>query len=185
MSTASAELFPILEAGRAPAKSRPLLDQVKKSFGFVPNLFAVFANSPVLLEGYLALNAAYEKASLTPVERQLVLLAASAANHCDYCTAAHSTVLKGMLDVPADIVAAVRANRPLGNRRHDALVNLARAMVITRGKVPEQTLETYFEAGYSSDQVAEVLVGVALKTLSNYTSHLSPPDIDAAFATGA
>ena len=184
MSTASAELFPILDAGRVPAKSRPLLDQVNKSFGFVPNLFAVFANSPVLLEGYLALNNAYEKASLSPVERQLVLLAASVVNHCDYCTAAHSTVLKDMLDVPADIVAAVTGNRPLANRRHDALVNLARAMVSTRGEVPEQTLKAYFDAGYRSDQVAEVLVGVALKTLSNYTSHLSPPDIDAAFATG-
>jgi uncharacterized peroxidase-related enzyme len=182
MSTASAELFPILEAGRVPAKSRPLLDQVKKSFGFVPNLFSVFANSPVLLEGYLALNTAYEKASLPPVERQLVLLAASVANRCDYCTAAHSTVLKGMLDVSPDIVAAVRANRPLANRRHDALVNLARAMVVTRGEVPEHALKAYFDAGYRTDQVAEVLVGVALKTLSNYTSHLSPPDIDAAFA---
>ena len=183
MSTASAELLPILEPGRVPAKSRSLLDQVKKSFGFVPNLFAVFANSPVLLEGYLALNAAYEKASLTPIERQLVLLAASVANHCDYCTAAHGTVLKGMLEVSADIVAAVRANRALSNRRYDALVNLARAMVISRGEVPEQTLAAYFDAGYRSDQVAEVLVGIALKTLSNYTSHLSPPEIDAAFAS--
>lgn len=182
MSTASAELFPILEAGRAPAKSRPFLDQVKQAFGFVPNLFAVFANSPVLLEGYLALNAAYEKGSLTPIERQLVLLAASVVNHCDYCTAAHSTVLKGMLHVPGDIVAAVRANRLLANRRHDALVNLARAMVSTRGEVPEQTLQTFLDAGYRPDQVAEVLVGVALKTLSNYTSHLSPPEVDAAFA---
>jgi AhpD family alkylhydroperoxidase len=152
MSTASAELFPILEAGRVPANSRPLLDRVKKSFGFVPNLFAVFSNSPALLEGYLALNAAYEKASLTPVERQLVLLTASVANHCDYCTAAHSTVLKGMLDVPADIVAAVRANRPLPNRRHAALVNLTRAIVNTRGEVPEQTLKAYFDAGYRPDR---------------------------------
>ncbi len=184
MSTASAELFPILEAARVPAKSRPFLDQVKNSFGFVPNLFAVFANSPVLLEGYLALNAAYEKASLTPVERQLVLLAASVANHCDYCMAAHSTVLKDMLDLSADIVAAVRANRPLANPRYDALVNLAGAMVSTRGEVPEQTLKAYSDAGYRAEQVAEVLVGVALKTLSNYTSQLSPPDIDPAFATG-
>jgi uncharacterized peroxidase-related enzyme len=184
MSTASAELFPILEAERGPANSRPFLDQVKKSFGFVPNLFAVFANSPVLLEGYLALNAAYEKATLTPVERQLVLLAASVANHCDYCMAAHSTVLKGMLGVSADIVAAVRANRPLANRRYGALVNLSGAMVITRGEVPEHALNAFFDAGYRSEQVAEVLVGVALKTLSNYTSHLSPPDIDAAFASG-
>ena len=87
-----------------------------------------------------------------------------------------------MLDVSADTVTAVRANRPLANPRHDALVNLTRAMVITRGEVSEQTLRAYFDAGYCSDQVAEVLVGVALKTLSNYTSHLSPPDIDAAFA---
>jgi hypothetical protein len=50
-------------------------------------------------------------------------------------------------------------------------------MVITRGEVPEQTLKAYIDAGYRSDQVAEVLVGVALKTLSNYTSHLSPPTL--------
>ncbi len=184
MSTASAELFPVLAAGQVPARSRPLLEQVKKGFGFVPNLFAVFANSPVLLEGYLALNAAYEQASLTPAERQLVLLAASVANHCDYCTAAHSTVLTEMLDVSVDVVAAVRGNRPLANPRHDALVNLVRAMVSARGEVPEQTLRAYRDAGYRSEQVAEALVGVALKTLSNYTSHLSPPEIDAAFAAG-
>jgi uncharacterized peroxidase-related enzyme len=183
MSTASAELFPRLEAGHVPAKSQPLLDQVNKSFGFVPNLFAVFANSPVLLEGYLALNAAYDKGSLTPVERQLVLLAASIANRCDYCTAAHSTVLKGMLNISPAVVAALRASRPLPNGRHDALVNLARAMVLARGEVPEQTLKAFIDAGYRTDQIAEVLVGVALKTLSNYTSHLSPPEIDAAFAT--
>jgi uncharacterized peroxidase-related enzyme len=182
MSAASAELFPSLEAGHVPAESQPLLDQVKRSFGFIPNLFAAFANSPVLLEGYLALSAAYEKGSLTPLERQLVLLAASVANHCDYCTAAHSTVLKGMLKVSPDIVAAIRANRALANGRQDALVNLARAMVIARGKVPEQILKAFVGAGYRADQVAEVLVGVALKTMSNYTGHLSPPAIDPAFA---
>ena len=182
MSTASAELFPRLEAGRAPARSQPLLEQVKRNLGFVPNLFAAFANSPVLLEGYLALDAAYESGSLTPVERQLVLLAASIENHCDYCTAAHSTLLKGVLKVSPDLVTAVRANRPLPNERHGALVNLTRAMVIGRGEVPAQILGAFVDAGYRTDQVAEVLVGVALKTLSNYTSHLSPPDIDAAFA---
>lgn len=184
MSTASTQLFPRLEASRAPAKSQPLLDQVKRDLGFVPNLFAAFANSPVLLEGYLALNAAYESGSLTPLERQLVLLAASVVNQCDYCTAAHSTLLKGVLKVSPDIVTAVRENRSLPNERHDALVTLARAMVVTRGQVPAQTINAFIGAGYRRDQVAEVLVGVALKTLSNYTSHLSPPEIDAAFATG-
>jgi hypothetical protein len=48
--------------------------------------------------------------------------------------------------------------------------------------VPEQTLKAFIGAGHRADQVAEVLVGVALKTLSNFTSHLPPPAIDSAFA---
>jgi AhpD family alkylhydroperoxidase len=65
---------------------------------------------------------------------ELVLFAASVANDCDYCSAAHSTLLKGTPKVSPDVVAAIRANRPLANGRQDALVNVARATVITRGK---------------------------------------------------
>lgn len=51
-------LFAPVRMETAPEKSRPLLEKIQKSFKFIPNLFGVFANSPVLLEGYLGLEGA-------------------------------------------------------------------------------------------------------------------------------
>ena len=109
MSSSATQVFPRLQDDQVPAGSRPLLEKVKKGFGFIPNLFAVFSNSPILLEGYIGLEATYSKGTLSPAERQLVLLTASVVNECAYCTAAHSTLAKGMLKVPAAVVAAVQA----------------------------------------------------------------------------
>lgn len=185
MNSSSTPIFPSLQGDRVPDGSRPLLEKVKKGFGFVPNLFAAFSNSPILLEGYLGLDATYGKATLSPAERQLVLLAASVVNECAYCTAAHSTVAKGMLKVPAAVVTAVRAGQPVADAKLNALVNLARELVGGRGHVATATIQSFLDAGYRSDQIGEVLIGVALKTISNYTHHLSPVEIDPAFKAEA
>jgi alkylhydroperoxidase/carboxymuconolactone decarboxylase family protein YurZ len=68
----------------APAESRPTLEKIQKTFGFIPNLVATFANSPTVLHGYLAMDAVWEKGTFSPVERSLVLLAASVVNNCGY-----------------------------------------------------------------------------------------------------
>ena len=81
MNTQTA-LFTPVSVETAPEKSRPFLENVQKSFRFIPNLFGVFANSPVLLEGYLGLEKTYDKGSLSAVERQIVLLSASVENSC-------------------------------------------------------------------------------------------------------
>ena len=143
---------------------------------------ATFANSPTVLHGYLAMDAVWEKGSFTPVEQNLVLLAASVANECGYCTAAHSTVLKGFLKVPAETVSAVRNGKTLADPKQDALVKFTREIVNQRGHVSDATLNAFLSAGYSAPQAAEVLIGVALKTVSNYLDHFNPAPIDAAFA---
>ena len=79
MSTQSS-LFTPLGPETAPEASRPLLEKIRKSYKFIPNMFGTFANSPVLLEGYLGLESVFDKGSLTVAERQLVLLAASVEN---------------------------------------------------------------------------------------------------------
>jgi uncharacterized peroxidase-related enzyme len=175
-------LFISLGLESAPEKSRPILEKVQQVFKFIPNLFGTFANSPALLEGYTALDAAFEKTQLSPVERQLVLLAASVENACPYCTAAHSTVLKRFLNVPPEVVAAVRSGSPVSNQKLNALVNLTKEIVSARGHVGPPTIDSFIAAGYRKEQVLEVLIGVALKTISNYTDHLSPNELDQAFA---
>jgi uncharacterized peroxidase-related enzyme len=174
-------LFAPLGVETAPERSRPLLEKVQKSFRFIPNLYGAFANSPVLLEGYWGLEGAFEKGSLSAVERQIVLLAASVENSCKYCTAAHSTVLKAFLHVPSEVVSAVRSNLPLPDPKLNSLVILTKEIVSKRGHVGAQMIENFLAAGYRKDQILEVLMGVALKTISNYTDHISPNELDQAF----
>jgi uncharacterized peroxidase-related enzyme len=185
MSNSATLVFPSVHGDQVPAASRPILEKVQNGFGFVPNLFAAFSNSPILLEGYLALDAVYSKATLSPAERQLVLLTASVVNECAYCIAAHSTVAKGMLKVSGAVVAAVRAGQPVADAKLDALVNLTRELVQGRGHVAPETIQSFLKAGYRNEQIGEVLLGVALKTISNYTHHLSPVEIDAPFRSEA
>jgi uncharacterized peroxidase-related enzyme len=165
----------------APAESRPTLEKIQKTFGFIPNLMATFANSPTVLHGYLAMDAVWEKGTFSPIERNLVLLAASVVNNCEYCTAAHSTTLKAFLRVPAEIVAAVRNGKSLSDAKLDALVKYTKEIVEERGYVSEATLNHFLAAGYTAPQAMEVLIGVALKTVSNYLDHISPAPLDDAF----
>jgi uncharacterized peroxidase-related enzyme len=174
-------LFAAVGLETAPEKSRPLLEKIQKSFKFIPNLFGVFANSPVLLEGYLGLEGVFDKGSLSAVERSIVLLAASVENSCNYCTAAHSTVLKAFLHLPSEVVSAIRSNLPLPDPKLNSLVVLTREIVSERGHVGAQTIENFLAAGYRKDQILEVLIGVALKTMSNYLDHISPTELDQAF----
>jgi uncharacterized peroxidase-related enzyme len=185
MLTANEALFQPLNIASAPDASKPILENIQKSFGFVPNLMATFANSPVVLQGYLALDGAFEKGAFSPIERQLILLAASEENKCGYCAAAHSAIAKAFLNAPAETIAAVRDGKPLTDKKQNALVNLVREIVRERGFASPATVEAFLAAGYEKPQVMELLLGVALKTVSNYLDHLSPATIDQAFAAEA
>ncbi|MGH7535022.1 MAG: carboxymuconolactone decarboxylase family protein [Gemmatimonadales bacterium] len=165
----------------APQRSRPHLEAVEKSLGFIPNLFATLAESPATLEGYLALDGAYGRGALSAAERQLVLIAASTENDCGYCVAAHSTIA-GLVKVPPAILAAVRNEEQVSDPKLEALVRLTRALVRERGRVPESDIEAFLRAGYDQEQLLEVIVGVGLKTIANYVNHIAETPLDPAFA---
>jgi alkylhydroperoxidase family enzyme len=65
--------------------------------------------------------------------------------------------------------------------KHDALVALTREIVDERGYVRETSIAAFLAAGYRKEQVMELLLGVALKTISNYLDHISPAVIDPPF----
>lgn len=167
----------------APEGSRETLGNIQKGFGFIPNLMATFANSPAVLQGYLALDSFFQKTSFNAVEREVILLAASAENECGYCMAAHSMIAKRMLKVPAETVASIRSGSLSGDDRLTVLAATVRAIVGQRGYAGQAVVDRFVAAGFTSEQLLEVLLGVALKTISNYTDHLFHPELDAAFAS--
>lgn len=177
----STALFVPQTVESAPEKSRAILQNVKKAFGFIPNLMATFANNPSVLEGYLALDDIFENGSFSPVERQFILLAASVENNCNYCTAAHTTIAKGFLHAAPKTISSIREGKHVADEKTNALVNLTREIVRGRGFVKQATVEAFLSAGYRKEQVMELLLGVALKTISNYLDHISSTPLDQAF----
>lgn len=169
--------FTIHTIESAPGEAKEMLQAAEEQFGFVPNLLGELAAAPVALKAYMTLNSLLQDSSFSPVEQQLLLTSVSVANACTYCVAAHSAGLKqaGMAD--ADI-EAVRAGRPLSDAKLEALRSFTTTVVEGRGDIGNGDLDELLSAGYRREQVYEILMAVAQKTLSNYTNHIVQTPLD-------
>jgi uncharacterized peroxidase-related enzyme len=173
--------FPVHTEQTVPVPALSAFATAVAKFGFVPNLVGMLAESPAAAAGYLAIGEQFDNSSFTPAERQVVLLAVSYENGCDYCMAAH-TVVAGMSRLPAAVIEALRTGAPLPDPRLERLARFTRAVVRERGHLPESELDAFLAAGFTRAQVLEVILGVAMKTLSNYANHIARTPLDAAFA---
>ncbi|AZL61450.1 carboxymuconolactone decarboxylase family protein (plasmid) [Tabrizicola piscis] len=161
----------------APAGSQPLLEAVKKQFGIVPNLFRVVGNSPAALEGYLGLNAALGKGAVDAKTRERIALAVAEINGCDYCLAAHSYMGANLAKLDeAEILANRRGTS--GDAKADAAVRFAVAVTKARGRVGNGDVEAIRAAGFSDAQIVEIVLHVALNTLTNYVNNVAETAID-------
>ncbi|MEP5178036.1 MAG: carboxymuconolactone decarboxylase family protein [Rhizobiaceae bacterium] len=142
------------------------------------------AEAPALLEGYTTLASTFDKSDLSETERQIVLMTNNRLNGCEYCMAAH-TSLSQMAGVDADVIEALRNNTPIANQKLEALRQFAIVINEKRGWPSETEVEAVLFAGYTRQNILEVILGTALKVMSNYTNHIAETEIDAAFAANA
>jgi AhpD family alkylhydroperoxidase len=164
----------------APQASQELLRKAEKGIGFVPNLLGSMAVAPTLLEGYLSLGRAFSKSSFSATEQQIVLLTISRFNGCEYCMAAHSTIASAQ-NVPEDVIEALRNDRPILDSRLEALREFTTTMVDQRGWLEATTIQAFLDSGFNRQQVGEVILGVGMKTLSNYFNHVAETELDEFF----
>lgn len=162
----------------APEASRQALTDSKRQLGFIPNLFAGLAESPVALKTYLTISDLFGKSRLSPIEQQVVVLAASIENECEYDVAVHSIVATGTVKVPAPIVEALRNGSKLPDAKLDALATFTRIAVRKRGWADETAVKALLDAGYDRAQMLDIVVGISMKTLSNYANHIMRTELD-------
>ncbi|MDF3931425.1 carboxymuconolactone decarboxylase family protein [Pseudomonas citronellolis] len=156
---------------QTPEAARPLLEGVKKGLGRVPNLFATLAHSPAALGGYLALNQALLKSSLSAAEREVVALATSQVNGCDYCLAAHSQ-FAGKAGLSGQDIRNAREGRL------NAVAALARQITENRGQIADGYLQAARDAGISDAKIVDIVAQVAALTLTNYLNNVAATDLD-------
>lgn len=157
------------------SKNQAIFDQLEKAVGFVPNLFATYAHSENALENYLSLSNA--KTSLKAKEKEVVNLAVSEVNGCNYCLSAH-TAVAGMNGFTADQILELRAGGASFDNRLDALAKLAKNLTETRGATDKAVLENFFNAGWTKENLIDTIVLVGDKTISNYINNTTEIEID-------
>jgi uncharacterized peroxidase-related enzyme len=171
-----------IEPESATGKTAAIYGQVKSRMGMVPNLFKGLANSPQALEAYLALDQFISDGSLTPAEQQVVRMVASVHNECVYCVAAHTLGLKGAGLSDAQILDVRRGIS--ADAKLQALIVFVQEVLSTKGFVSDDDLAAARGAEYSDQNIADIMVVIAQKTLSNYFNHVHDTVLDLPAAPG-
>ncbi|BAZ67022.1 MAG: carboxymuconolactone decarboxylase family protein [Pelatocladus maniniholoensis HA4357-MV3] len=172
--------FTIYTLETAPKASQEALRHAKKTFGFIPNLEGICAEAPALLQGGMALWDLFSTTSFSPIEQQVVYLTANYENNCHYCMAAHSGLAK-MVGMSIKDIDTMRNGELLQDPKLQSLREFTQRMVQTRGWVSDEEIETFMKAGYTKQQVLEVILGIAVKVIHNYTNHIAQTPLDKEF----
>jgi uncharacterized peroxidase-related enzyme len=162
---------------QTPAATLLLLDAVKKQLGVVPNLMKFVGNSPAALEGYLSLNGALSKGILDAKTRERIALAIAEFNGCSYCLSAHTYLGKNVAKLDDVEIAANRSGNS-SDPKAAAAVHFATRVVQERGHVSDADLNAVKAAGYSQAEIVEIVLHVALNTLTNYINEVAQTEID-------
>jgi uncharacterized peroxidase-related enzyme len=172
--------YPIHTIASAPEKSKPVLEQLQQAFGIIPNLAAAISNSPKLLTAFAAVFQQVHSSSLTEQEIQIVLLTDAVANSCSYAVAFH-TALALKQGVSSEQTDAIRARRAPQDRRFAALSTVARTLIEKRGHLNEQERDAFIAAGFTKEQILEVIAVVAASTITNYAGTIAHPPLEVEF----
>jgi len=139
----------------ANGEGKALLTSIEKSFGFVPNLFAYMAEAP-------------------SAQQQIVLLAISVENQCEFCTVVHRALGK-MNKSNQQTLDALNTNTKINDASDRVLITFTRKMVNQRGHMDQSDIQNFLKTGFNKQQILEIVLAVSIKTLSNYISHLTEP----------
>ena len=172
--------YPVQTIASAPEGSKSALEQLKKAFGVLPNLPAVIANSPKLINSLIGLFGQVHSPGLSEAENQIVLLTDAVTNSSTYAVAFH-TALALQQGISSEETTAIRERRLPTDKRFAALSAVAKGLIEKRGHLSEQELDSFIAAGFTKEQVLEVIAIVAASTITNYTGTIANPPLEDVF----
>lgn len=164
----------------APIESQKLLQNSQRAFGMIPNLHAVMAESPPLLEAYQTLHTLFQQTSFNAEELTVVWQTINVEHACHYCVPAH-TGIAHMMKVDSAIIGALRNGHALSSEKLQALHTTTLALVRNRGHLSQDEISAFFNAGYEQRHILEIILGLSQKVMSNYVNHLAHTPVDDAF----
>ena len=175
MSDPAISRFPVPRLERVPEDLRQRILEVQEKAGFVPNVFLALAHRPDEFRAFFAYHdALMEKESgLSKAEREMIVVATSAANRCLYCVVAHGAVLRIRAKDPliADQVATDYRRAAISPRQR-AMLDFAMKIARESHRLEEQDFDRLREHGFSEEDIWDISAIAALFALSNRMAHL-------------
>ncbi len=168
--------FPVPELAELPDDVRQRIEEVQEKSGFVPNVFLTLAHRPDEFRAFFAYHDALMNRSggLTKAEREMIVVATSAANDCSYCVIAHGALLRIYAKNPriADQLASNYRSAEISPRQR-AMLDFAVTLATRPQSVGNADLEALRGAGFADEDIWDIGAITGLFALSNRMAHLT------------
>lgn len=174
--------YTIYDQNTAIAPADTIFTGLEQMIGFVPNVFAVMGGTPNVLLAFTEMNQQFMQSGFNPIEREVIQLAVSVQNSCTYCVAGH-TAFAHQAKMQASEISALREGRRMADPKLEALRKFAETLANQKGKNCDNALKTFLDAGFGTEQIQDVVLGVSVKIVSNTIGNLFDIPLDPAFAS--
>lgn len=168
--------FPIPTLSELPADIHERIEAVQEKAGFIPNVFLTLAHRPDEFRAFFAYHdALMEKpGNLTLAEREMIVVATSAANQCQYCVIAHGAILRIRAKNPlvADQVALNYRKADI-SARQKAMLDFALKVTNQAYAVSEDDLATLAEHGFDEEDMWDIAAITAFFGMSNRMANVT------------
>lgn len=167
--------FKVPTRNEVSTQNQAIFDDLSKAVGFVPNIYATMASSENALKNYLDFSNA--KSSLKTKEKEVINLAVSEWNQCQYCLSAH-TAIAGMNGFSPAQIIELRSGSASFDSKLDVLARLSRNIAENRGATSAETLNAFFDAGWTKENLIDTIVQVGEITITNYLHRTTEVPVD-------
>lgn len=175
MSAQSISRFPVPTLAELPADIRARIEEVQQKAGFIPNVFITLAHRPDEFRAFFAYHDALllKEGGLSKAEREMIIVATSAANQCHYCVIAHGAILRIYAKNPliADQVAVNYRKADL-TPRQKAMLDFALKVALTAHELEEADFANLRASGFTDEDIWDIGAIAALFALSNRMANL-------------
>src|SRR5712671_2867641 len=176
MTQPVAKRFPMPPLDKLPEDIRDRILAVQEKSGFVPNVFLALAYRPEEFRAFFAYHDALmeKEGGLTKAEREMIVVATSAANQCHYCVIAHGAILRIRARNPliADQIAVNYRKADLTPRQR-AMLDFAMKVSLDAGAISEQDFAAVTAHGFGDDDIWDIAAIAAFFALSNRMANVT------------
>ncbi|MBI5865764.1 MAG: carboxymuconolactone decarboxylase family protein [Planctomycetes bacterium] len=165
-----------IDPRHAQGRAKELLTAVEKAFGVIPNAAKVMANSPAVLDSFLALSTAMSGVAIGGKLHHQVKLTTSETNTCSYCTSI-LTAMGPAAGLSAGELIAGRSAKA-ADARTDAALKFAKVVLESKGKVADDDLRAVRQAGFGDAEIVEIVASVVVGCFTNFLNNVADTELD-------